>query len=87
MHARSHARHARGVLTRARTALPPPSPSPLQGVAEQSDGAMCVFVEGQNIPLIVQKSDGEQQHAQPLHPQRPHASGLVNRRAYARARS
>jgi arginyl-tRNA synthetase len=29
-----------------------------QGVAELSDGAKCVFVEGQEIPLIVQKSDG-----------------------------
>eukprot|EP00878_Enallax_costatus_P002829 GHUV01003021.1.p1 GENE.GHUV01003021.1~~GHUV01003021.1.p1 ORF type:complete len:672 (+),score=213.86 GHUV01003021.1:232-2016(+) len=29
-----------------------------KGVAELSDGATCVFVEGQEIPLIVQKSDG-----------------------------
>lgn len=28
------------------------------GVAELSDGATCVFVEGQDIPLIVQKTDG-----------------------------
>ncbi|KAF8073007.1 Arginine--tRNA ligase [Scenedesmus sp. PABB004] len=28
------------------------------GVAEQSEGATCVFVEGQEVPLIVQKSDG-----------------------------
>lgn len=28
------------------------------GVAEVSDGATCVFVEGHTIPLIVQKSDG-----------------------------
>lgn len=29
-----------------------------RGVAEESDGAKCVFVEGAQIPLIVQKSDG-----------------------------
>ncbi len=29
-----------------------------RGVAEESEGAKCVFVEGANIPLIVQKSDG-----------------------------
>ncbi|KDD75315.1 class I (R) tRNA synthetase [Helicosporidium sp. ATCC 50920] len=29
-----------------------------QGVACESDGAMCVFVEGKEVPLIVQKSDG-----------------------------
>ncbi|KAF5828098.1 tRNA synthetases class I (R)-domain-containing protein [Dunaliella salina] len=29
-----------------------------KGCAEESDGAICVFVEGQSIPLIVQKSDG-----------------------------
>ena len=29
-----------------------------KGVAEISDGATCVFVEGQEIPMIVQKSDG-----------------------------
>lgn len=27
-------------------------------MAEESDGAKCVFVEGAQIPLIVQKSDG-----------------------------
>lgn len=45
----------------------PPSPHALppvvddlmaRGVAEESDGAKCVFVEGAQIPLIVQKSDG-----------------------------
>jgi hypothetical protein len=29
-----------------------------KGVAEVSDGATCVFVEGSEVPLIVQKSDG-----------------------------
>ncbi|KAI7841040.1 hypothetical protein COHA_005268 [Chlorella ohadii] len=29
-----------------------------RGVAVESDGAKCVFVEGKDIPLIVQKSDG-----------------------------
>lgn len=29
-----------------------------KGIAEESEGAKCVFVEGQPIPLIVQKSDG-----------------------------
>ncbi|EFN53033.1 hypothetical protein CHLNCDRAFT_26194 [Chlorella variabilis] len=29
-----------------------------RGIAEESDGAKCVFVEGAQIPLIVQKSDG-----------------------------
>ena len=29
-----------------------------RGVAEESDGAKCVFVEGAQIPLIVQKTDG-----------------------------
>ncbi|PRW45481.1 arginine--tRNA chloroplastic mitochondrial-like isoform X2 isoform B [Chlorella sorokiniana] len=29
-----------------------------RGVAVESDGAKCVFVEGKEIPLIVQKSDG-----------------------------
>jgi arginyl-tRNA synthetase len=29
-----------------------------KGVAEVSDGATCVFVEGCEVPLIVQKSDG-----------------------------
>lgn len=29
-----------------------------RNVAEISDGATCVFVEGENIPLIVKKSDG-----------------------------
>lgn len=28
------------------------------GVAELSEGAMCIFVEGSDIPLIIQKSDG-----------------------------
>ncbi len=28
------------------------------GVAEESEGAMCVFVGGKEVPLIVQKSDG-----------------------------
>jgi arginyl-tRNA synthetase len=28
------------------------------GVAQLDDGAVCVFVEGQSVPLIVQKSDG-----------------------------
>jgi arginyl-tRNA synthetase len=28
------------------------------GVAELSDGATCVFVEGKEVPLIVQKTDG-----------------------------
>lgn len=28
------------------------------GIAEMSDGAVCIFVEGQSIPLIIQKSDG-----------------------------
>lgn len=28
------------------------------GHAQISDGAMCVFVDGKDIPLIVQKSDG-----------------------------
>lgn len=28
------------------------------GVAVIDDGATCVFVEGQPVPLIVQKSDG-----------------------------
>lgn len=31
---------------------------PPQGIAEESEGATCVFVDGQTIPLIVQKSDG-----------------------------
>jgi hypothetical protein len=30
-----------------------------KGVAEVSDGATCVFVEGSEVPLIVQKTDGE----------------------------
>ncbi len=30
----------------------------VQGVSEVSDGAVCVFLEGHQIPLIVQKSDG-----------------------------
>lgn len=40
--------------------LPPPVVDDLmeRGVAEESDGAKCVFVEGAQIPLIVQKSDG-----------------------------
>eukprot|EP00887_Chlorella_sp_A99_P002749 scaffold6.g2749.t1 len=29
-----------------------------RGIAEESEGAICVFVEGQQIPLIVRKSDG-----------------------------
>ncbi|GAB4821599.1 hypothetical protein N2152v2_008645 [Parachlorella kessleri] len=29
-----------------------------RGVAEESEGAICVFVEGFSIPLIVRKSDG-----------------------------
>jgi arginyl-tRNA synthetase len=29
-----------------------------RGVAEISDGAACVFVEGHTVPLIVRKSDG-----------------------------
>jgi arginyl-tRNA synthetase len=29
-----------------------------KGVAEVSDGATCVFVEGCEVPLIVQKTDG-----------------------------
>lgn len=29
-----------------------------RGVAEISDGATCVFIEGQEIPLIVRKTDG-----------------------------
>jgi arginyl-tRNA synthetase len=29
-----------------------------RGIAELSEGAMCVFVEGSTVPLIVQKSDG-----------------------------
>ena len=29
-----------------------------QGVAVESEGATCVFVEGKEVPLIVQKSDG-----------------------------
>eukprot|EP00199_Chlamydomonas_sp_CCMP681_P000318 CAMPEP_0119106360 /NCGR_PEP_ID=MMETSP1180-20130426/4070_1 /TAXON_ID=3052 ORGANISM="Chlamydomonas cf sp, Strain CCMP681" /NCGR_SAMPLE_ID=MMETSP1180 /ASSEMBLY_ACC=CAM_ASM_000741 /LENGTH=596 /DNA_ID=CAMNT_0007091677 /DNA_START=206 /DNA_END=1996 /DNA_ORIENTATION=- len=29
-----------------------------KGVAQLSEGATCVFVEGQTVPLIVQKSDG-----------------------------
>lgn len=29
-----------------------------RGIAEISDGATCVFVDGENIPLIVRKSDG-----------------------------
>jgi arginyl-tRNA synthetase len=29
-----------------------------KGIAELSDGAMCVFIEGSEVPLIVQKSDG-----------------------------
>ena len=29
-----------------------------RGVAEESEGAKCVFVEGAQVPLIVQKSDG-----------------------------
>ena len=29
-----------------------------QGVAEDSDGAVCIFVEGIKVPLIIQKSDG-----------------------------
>lgn len=28
------------------------------GVAQLDNGAMCVFVEGKEVPLIVQKSDG-----------------------------
>jgi arginyl-tRNA synthetase len=28
------------------------------GVAELSEGATCVFVEGKEVPLIVQKTDG-----------------------------
>ncbi|GMH37395.1 hypothetical protein BSKO_05268 [Bryopsis sp. KO-2023] len=28
------------------------------GVAEESQGATCVFVEGQKVPLIIRKSDG-----------------------------
>jgi len=29
-----------------------------RGIAELSEGAMCVFVEGSSVPLIVQKTDG-----------------------------
>ena len=29
-----------------------------RGVAVESEGAKCVFVEGAQVPLIVQKSDG-----------------------------
>ncbi|MEZ5942541.1 MAG: arginine--tRNA ligase [Planctomycetaceae bacterium] len=29
-----------------------------KGFAEESDGAQCVFIEGNNAPFIVQKSDG-----------------------------
>ena len=29
-----------------------------RGIAVESEGAKCVFVEGQPVPLIVQKSDG-----------------------------
>lgn len=29
-----------------------------KGVAVESDGAQCVFIEGKEVPLIVQKSDG-----------------------------
>jgi len=29
-----------------------------KGIAEVNEGAVCVFVEGQKVPLIVQKSDG-----------------------------
>jgi arginyl-tRNA synthetase len=29
-----------------------------KGVAEVSEGATCVFIEGCEVPLIVQKSDG-----------------------------
>lgn len=28
------------------------------GVAQMSEGAVCVFVEGKEVPLIIQKSDG-----------------------------
>jgi len=29
-----------------------------QGIARESDGAICVFVEGQEVPMIVRKKDG-----------------------------
>ncbi|HNS87730.1 MAG TPA: arginine--tRNA ligase, partial [Parvularculaceae bacterium] len=29
-----------------------------QGIAQESDGAVCVFVEGNRAPFIVRKSDG-----------------------------
>ena len=29
-----------------------------KGVAELSDGAICIFVDGTDVPLIIQKSDG-----------------------------
>ena len=29
-----------------------------QGLASNSEGAMCVFIEGNDAPFIVQKSDG-----------------------------
>ena len=29
-----------------------------RGIARESDGAICVFVEGEETPLIIQKSDG-----------------------------
>lgn len=29
-----------------------------KGIAQVSEGATCVFVEGKKAPLIVQKSDG-----------------------------
>ena len=29
-----------------------------RGLARESDGAICIFLEGQNVPMIVQKKDG-----------------------------
>ncbi len=29
-----------------------------RGIAELSDGATCIFIEGYKVPLIIQKSDG-----------------------------
>ena len=29
-----------------------------KGVARESDGAICVFLEGQNVPMIIRKKDG-----------------------------
>ncbi|NIP85612.1 MAG: arginine--tRNA ligase, partial [Planctomycetales bacterium] len=29
-----------------------------QPVAESSDGAVCVFLEGHDVPMLIQKQDG-----------------------------